>query len=419
MILTKMTIVPMVILCIVAAIISATAISASMASEVRNELVRLTELSLASMDNIYPGDFTYETKEDGMLVSKGDDVLNGNADFLDLIKETSGVECTLFIGNTRLLTTIHDTDGERITGTVLNTKIEKAVYASEAGVFYRNVDIYGESYYCYYEPVINSDGTIVGIFACCKPSADVRKLIIKAILPVLIADLVVLVLTYFYAAGYAKRFAGLVRQLRQSLEKSAEGQFSNTVPASLLSRKDEFGDIAHSIVDMQTSLRDLVETDQLTGLSNRRFGRQRLLHLMEKMQGGQGTPSLALGDIDFFKKFNDTYGHNCGDEVLVEISKLLQDHVKEHGYAIRWGGEEFLLVLSQGSFEDHKLLMEQLIRDIAAMECHYQEETIHLTMTFGLAHLDAGSSIEENMKRVDALLYQGKEGGRNRLVSES
>jgi diguanylate cyclase (GGDEF)-like protein len=205
-------------------------------------------------------------------------------------------------------------------------------------------------------------------------------------------------------------------KLAQSLEQIADGTLSNTVPADLLARKDEFGTLAHAVVDMQAALRVLVERDALTGLFNRRFGQKRLKHAMEKSHETGQTLSIALGDIDFFKKFNDTYGHDCGDNVLSRTSATLRDSIKEYGFVSRWGGEEFLVVLNKGNFEEHKELMQSVIKKIDSNHIRYHSSDLTVSITFGLIDATKCKNMDEALTKVDKLLYKGKEEGRNRLV---
>jgi diguanylate cyclase (GGDEF)-like protein len=167
---------------------------------------------------------------------------------------------------------------------------------------------------------------------------------------------------------------------------------------------------------MQAALRVLVERDALTGLFNRRFGQKRLKQAMEKAHESGQALSIALGDIDFFKKFNDTYGHDCGDNVLSQTSATLRDSIKEYGFVSRWGGEEFLVVLNKGNFDEHKELMQSVIKKIDSNHIRYHSSDLTVSITFGLIDATRCKNMDEALTKVDKLLYKGKEEGRNRLV---
>ena len=145
------------------------------------------------------------------------------------------------------------------------------------------------------------------------------------------------------------------------------------------------------------------EHDKLTGLKNR-FG------LHSDYRGGQG--ALIICDIDFFKKVNDTFGHNAGDAVLKHVAKILS----AHGNVYRWGGEEFLIVLDGTKISEAADLAEKIRLAIMNSVCLFDDKKISVTMSFGVAEINRALSLEENIKVADERLYRAKETGRNRVV---
>lgn len=417
-ILARMTILPLILLSVIITIFEIFHISASMATEVENELHNLASSTINALNIMYPGNYNRYESADTVLVTKGDYILNQNYAFIDAQKESTAVDFTIFYDDMRIITTICDSQGNRLIGTQANSQIVSDVIKSNSSKFYSNVDIGGSKYYCYYSPLSNDDGKIIGMIGAVTPAERVYILILKAVLPCLFVAIVVIVVAFFWSHTHAKKFISSINQLNKSLSETANGKLSNTVPPSLLSRKDEFGDMAHSVVDMQASLRTLVEQDMLTGLSNRRYGQERLDKTFQKSKEDNAHFSLALGDIDFFKKFNDTYGHDCGDIVLREVSRLMRDHLKDYGLCVRWGGEEFLIIFTHGDYATHELLMRQLVKKIEEHSLSYIEESLHVTMTFGLIDVYDYENPDAAVKKVDDLLYQGKGNGRNRLVTE-
>lgn len=415
--LTHMTILPLVIISIVTLFISILCISTSMANEVHTELKNLAKGAVMNFDTIYPGDYQSFTKDNKILITKGDTILNFNYEYLDSLKEATGVDYSLFYGDLRVSTTLCNDADIRLADMKAGYQIVKDVISSNESAFYQNVSINGSSYYCYYEPIRDSNAKCIGMFATATPSKRVWRLIFQAVLPVIAIFAIAILLVWFWSRARSKEFIRAIQQLDITFSKTARGELSNTVPPELLARKDEFGEISHSVLDMQKSLRTLVERDALTGLFNRRFGQQRLDKMYDKTLGSTACFSVALGDIDFFKKFNDTYGHDCGDLVLQEVAKLLQEYTKDYGYAIRWGGEEFLIVFSNGEYSQHKKAMENLLDAIRTHSLLYQEQELHITMTFGLVTSEEYPSSNELVKKVDDLLYFGKENGRNQLVT--
>ncbi len=158
-------------------------------------------------------------------------------------------------------------------------------------------------------------------------------------------------------------------------------------------------------------------TDPLTGLYNRR-------HLMEKIEEERvrfkrnGRPfSVIICDIDYFKKVNDVYGHDCGDTVLKSLSTLLGRHIRKQDCLGRWGGEEFLMLLPETTAEGATVLAEKLRKRIEDFEFTYAGIRIPLTMTFGVAQYNDEYGVDACIVGADSALYKGKSNGRNCVVT--
>ncbi len=181
---------------------------------------------------------------------------------------------------------------------------------------------------------------------------------------------------------------------------------------------------SHNSISMETKLKGynanlkrMANMDPLTGLKNRRCMMNFLKENVENKVGE--TPKaavIAIGDIDFFKRFNDRYGHACGDEVLCELAALFMDFMEDKGDIARWGGEEFLLVFTDCTMEQGITHMENLIHRIRLMNIRYGGETLRVTMTFGLSAYDPDWTIDAIINSADKKLYYGKQNGRNRVV---
>jgi diguanylate cyclase (GGDEF)-like protein len=249
-------------------------------------------------------------------------------------------------------------------------------------------------------------------------SADTVDAAIRlAILPLVFAGIALTILVALCTFLYTKKFSSSLEQIRGFLKEVSHGNLNTKLSPSVLDRRDELGEMAHSALTMQQSLRTLVDQDALTLLPNRRSGEKRLRQLAADSSAGSVPFCAAIGDIDFFKRINDTYGHECGDVVLRNIASILRSHMYNKGFAARWGGEEFLLVYENASMEDAHTQLEALVEEIRSTETHYGGQAIKVTMTFGLA---AGSSSDTTvlLREADARLYQGKNAGRDRIVPE-
>lgn len=161
-------------------------------------------------------------------------------------------------------------------------------------------------------------------------------------------------------------------------------------------------------------LEALASTDPLTQLPNRRF----MINLMEKYAANHPKENfcIALGDIDLFKRINDTRGHNCGDDVLKSLSQLFREKVKDKGYVCRWGGEEFFFFLPGMNLDQASILMNEINIDVSQLTMYDKTDRFYITMTFGVEENDYVSAVSTLVSRADEKLYYGKEHGRNQVV---
>ncbi len=160
----------------------------------------------------------------------------------------------------------------------------------------------------------------------------------------------------------------------------------------------------------------LANTDLLTNLPNRR-GLYPLLHAQHEIFMRNGTQfSVVLTDIDNFKNINDNYGHDCGDYVLREVSRLLRSRLRKYDVVGRWGGEEFLFMFPGTSAKAAAIVAEDIRNTIELHPFVFNEQTFKLTLTFGIATHRENSSINGTIKLADDALYQGKKSGRNQVI---
>lgn len=160
------------------------------------------------------------------------------------------------------------------------------------------------------------------------------------------------------------------------------------------------------------------ESDSLTGLYNRRTFLKNIEHEALRFKRTQKPFSLIFGDIDFFKKINDTHGHSAGDAVLVNVSHLLKIGKRETDLVARWGGEEFLILLPETDLNGAILLANKLRELVSSIPTHHEEQEICITMSFGVSMHDKDSNIEKTIDTADQRLYLAKNSGRNKVVSE-
>jgi len=159
----------------------------------------------------------------------------------------------------------------------------------------------------------------------------------------------------------------------------------------------------------------VARTDALTALANRRaFDDEIARRFAEFQRTGSGF-SIVMIDVDHFKAFNDSYGHQAGDEVLRNMGKVLYQGARKMDLVARYGGEEFALILPRASVADAKNRAEQIRRAVDDSHVLFAETTLHVTASLGVAELVSGEETETTIQRADAALYASKEAGRNRV----
>jgi diguanylate cyclase (GGDEF)-like protein len=180
----------------------------------------------------------------------------------------------------------------------------------------------------------------------------------------------------------------------------------------------------NAIIDKETiqkeqSLRliDQANSDQLTGLPNRRFTYRQLEFLAVKSKTRNQEFVIGMADIDNFKRFNDTYGHLCGDEVLVQAGTVMKNTMRKSDIIGRWGGEEFLIILPNTGLDEGFLIIERLRTVIEESSFIIEGKKMSITMTIGVSVFKENALLEDVIRQTDMLLYNGKSKGKNCTVA--
>ncbi len=192
--------------------------------------------------------------------------------------------------------------------------------------------------------------------------------------------------------------------------------FITMVAALAFFSKDSM-EMEKKLMQYNDKMHHLASVDPLTGLYNRRSMKEYLATQEQQYQEGNGSNlSIALGDIDFFKKINDTYGHDCGDIVLKYLADLFSRYMEERGRVCRWGGEEFLFVFYDCNGDDAYVLLDNMLSQVRKSTIEYNDQKIKVTLTFGLEEVNFRKGIESGINEADQKLYIGKNEGRNRII---
>lgn len=165
-------------------------------------------------------------------------------------------------------------------------------------------------------------------------------------------------------------------------------------------------------------LKALSSIDPLTKLANRRSMTEKLNIAMHLLKKDKKVFSLILGDIDDFKKVNDTYGHDVGDKVLIMVADTISSQMRDGDFVCRWGGEE-ILILVNGNIDAARSLAERILAKIKSSEVVQDNKSIKVTMTFGVAEANESLRIEDFIQKADNRLYYGKSHGKCQVVSQN
>ena len=209
-------------------------------------------------------------------------------------------------------------------------------------------------------------------------------------------------------------------QIIEELKAKLSATMARTVALEerFIETENELGAIRGGL---QTAER-LSKTDALTGLANRHSWEEHLqLATILAVETGQSLSVLLL-DIDHFKRFNDEYGHQTGDQALRLVAKVLRDCVRDVDLAARYGGEELIAILRGANLDTCRAVAERIrshISDARLIRRSTGEEISSITVSMGVAQYRPGESPEALVERCDRALYQAKRSGRNRTVSEN
>ena len=161
----------------------------------------------------------------------------------------------------------------------------------------------------------------------------------------------------------------------------------------------------------------LAMTDPLTGAPNRRYFIDMLKNELLRARRYNHATSLMVIDIDRFKDINDNFGHDVGDQVIIEVVRISTDMLRKNDVFSRFGGEEFTILLPETTLKTATLIAERLCAKIANTPINTPQKSIVFTVSTGVTQLETDDdTLEKILKRADVALYQAKQRGRNRVV---
>ena len=242
-----------------------------------------------------------------------------------------------------------------------------------------------------------------------------RRIMFYSTLPCLIVLYVTSILTVMHVLPYAPLYLpySMIVEETQSyflLVNLFATTFIGTILVVL------FNSFLDRWMDRERKQRHLMTIDPLTQILNRRGIATQLERIYTTNSNLDQPISISLIDIDFFKKINDQYGHDCGDQVLVHIAKLLRLNIRENDHLGRYGGEEFIVVFENTNLTTAQSILERCRKAIEQHELAYDGQIIRFTASFGLVHATLENSDQQRLiLATDQALYRAKETGRNKI----
>lgn len=301
----------------------------------------------------------------------------------------------------------------------------------------------GEKYLVNYYFDSNMD---FGLFAF-QPQHEIDELISSAT-QASFAILIVAILIIFLVAAWMFYTLGLpLNRMTRHIRQISEGNL-DVDEINMGNRTDELGQLSNAFNSMHDTIkrqikelnahREILEqevkertkdleqankkleliskTDELTGLPNRREMNETIANEMGRSARTHKPFCFIFIDIDHFKNINDTYGHACGDIILKSVAQTIRGLLRKYDVFARYGGEEFLTLLPETDLEGARVVAERFRRQIEKMTVRYADFTIKITITLGVARFDDRLGADRSIQMADKALYQGKEGGRNRVI---
>jgi len=297
----------------------------------------------------------------------------------------------------------------------------RVYFDKDSGEFDCNLD--HSKKFIYYN-CMNSLGWVV--LTVIDKNEVIRPIVSQIATIVLILVVIIALFGWIVSTFLRKQLVSPLVELKNRVHSIVADNFDDNL--SNIYKQDEIGFIAADIEqlarselykknvelrNMNKKLKKLSDTDTLTGLFNRRKINIEIEKEYQRSLRYASHFSLIMFDIDWFKKINDTYGHQVGDMVLQELSKLAMQTVRATDVVSRWGGEEFLILCAETDLKTAYNLAQRLREDT---QNHRFNADINITISLGVHEFDGKESIDDLLKKVDDKLYKAKQSGRNKVI---
>ncbi|MBQ6695820.1 MAG: methyl-accepting chemotaxis protein [Lachnospiraceae bacterium] len=267
--LLMMCLLPMLAICIGITIFSATALKSGIEDEIEKSLQIVATSVNETYTNLYEGD--YKSSQSGK-VTKGDKTISGETQLIDGLKERTGFEVSFLFGNMRLITTVRNANGSRATGTPADSDIYKQVELGEP-ISIEDLEISTSKYYAFYQPLINSDGSVIGAIEVAMESSRVDELISGQVVKIVLFAVIFVVIAAILVLFMSRTMVKTMTAIHSFLSKLVNGELDAEVDEVQKLRSDELGEVYRIAVNLQETLRKIVtdiktSADDLTESAN-------------------------------------------------------------------------------------------------------------------------------------------------------
>ena len=252
---------PMLIVALTILLISVKTMQGAIEKEIQKSLSIVAASVSETYTNLYEGDYK---KAKGGKVTKGETTISGKTELIDALYEATDFQISFVYENMRLITTFKKDNGQgrRINGSYLEDELYEQLQTGES-VFLKGAEIDGVPYYLYYQPLVNSDGSIVGSIEVGTPSADVKKITQSQSLIILAISIIIMIVAGILQFIISKKMGAAMIKIREFLNRIKEGKLDTIPDEEALKRTDEVGDIYRTAVELKDRLTDIVQNIQL------------------------------------------------------------------------------------------------------------------------------------------------------------
>ena len=287
-----LSLLPMIIVCALVATVGSKALETGIEKQIEQSLQIVGVSVDETYTNLYEGDYT---RDKGGKVRKGSASISGETQLIDGLQEKTGFQVSFLYGNMRLITTLTKPEGGRINGTGLETEIYEQIQTGEP-LFLKDCDISEVDYYVYYQPLINSDGSVIGAIEVATPVQGVKDTIHTQVKDIILIAVVCVVIAAVLVSILSRSMVKTMKKTKHFLGRIVNGELDAEPDEKQCRRKDELGDVYRISVKLQKTLRTIVtdikdSADKLTASSNK------LIKMAQDTQESVNDVYQAVGEI--------------------------------------------------------------------------------------------------------------------------